>query len=65
VIPIRRPAAKQAGVPPRELSFTGAWTLVQTRLLQSSAVTLEEYTRKFRQVLRGCGQRKLPHRPQR
>jgi hypothetical protein len=63
VVQIRRLAAHQAGLPPRRLSFTGSWNLVKIILLQPADWTAEEYLRNFRQVLRGCAQRKIPNRP--
>lgn len=63
VIQIRRLAARQAGVAPRRLSFAGSWSLVKVILLQTADWTAEEFLRNFRQVLRGCTQRKLPNRP--
>lgn len=63
VIQIRRLAAQQAGLAPRRLSFSGSWSLVKTILLQPAPWTAEEYLRNFRQVLRGCVQRKIPNRP--
>jgi Transposase DDE domain len=63
VIQIRRLAAKQAGLEPRRLSFTGSWNLVKIILLQPADWTAQEYLRNFKQVLRGCAQRKIPNRP--
>jgi len=63
VIQIRRLAAQQAGLAPRRLSFAGSWSLVKVILLQPSDWTAEEFLRNFRQVLRGCAQRKIPNRP--
>lgn len=65
VVQIRRLAAKQAGLAPRRLSFAGSWSLVKVILLQPADWTAEEYLRNFRQVLRGCAQRKIPNRPSR
>jgi hypothetical protein len=63
VVQIRRLAAQQAGLAPRRLSFSGAWSLVKVILLQPADWTSEEFLRNFRQVLRGCAQRKIPNRP--
>lgn len=63
VIQIRRLAAKQAGLEPRRLSFSGSWSLVKIILLQPSRWTAAEFLRNFRLVLRGCTQRKIPNRP--
>jgi hypothetical protein len=63
VIQIRRLAAKQAGLAPRRLSFSGSWSLVKVILLQPATWTGEEALQNFRQVLRGCTQRKIPNRP--
>lgn len=63
VIQIRRLAAHQAGVEPRRLSFSGSWSLVKTVLLNPEEWTTEQFIRKFNQVIRGCGQRKIPNRP--
>jgi hypothetical protein len=63
VIQIRRLAAQQAGVPPRRLSFSGSWSLVKIILLDPLQWTAEAFLRNFRQVLRGCAQRKIPNRP--
>lgn len=63
VIQIRRLAAKQAGLKPRRLSFSGSWSLVKVILLQPADWTAEEYLKAFRHVLRGCAQRKIPNRP--
>jgi hypothetical protein len=63
VIQIRRLAAKQAGLEPRRLSFSGSWSLVKVILLQPAPWTADEFLRNFRQVLRGCAQRKIPNRP--
>jgi hypothetical protein len=65
VIQIRRLAAQQAGVPPRRLSFSGSWSLVKIILLEPMPWTTDQFLRNFRQVLRGCTQRKIPHRPHR
>ncbi len=63
VIQIRRLAAQQAGLAPRRLSFSGSWSLVKVVLLQPANWTSEEFLRTFRQVLRGCAERKVPKRP--
>jgi hypothetical protein len=63
VIQIRRLAAQQAGVAPRRLSFRGAWSLVKIILLDPVKWTTEAFLQNFRFVLRGCAQRKVPHRP--
>jgi hypothetical protein len=63
VVQIRRLAAKQAGLAPRRLSFTGSWSLVKVILLQPATWSADEYQRNFRQVIRGCAQRKIPNRP--
>lgn len=63
VVQIRRLAAKQAGLAPRRLSFAGSWSLVKVILLQPTDWTAEEFLQNFRQVLRGCTQRKIPNRP--
>ena len=65
VIQIRRLAAQQAGVAPRRLSFSGAWSLVKMILLDPVKWTPETFWQNFRFVLRGCAQRKVPHRPSR
>lgn len=63
VIQIRRLAARQAGLAPRRLSFSGAWSLVKILLLDPIDATSDAFLRNFRQVLRGCAQRKIPNRP--
>lgn len=63
VVQIRRLAAKQAGVPPRKLSFSGSWSLVKILLLEPHNWTTEAFVKNFRLVLRGCAQRKIPNRP--
>lgn len=63
VIQIRRLAAQQAGLEPRRLSFSGSWSLVKIILLDPLQWTAESFLRNFRQVLRGCAQRKIPNRP--
>jgi hypothetical protein len=63
VIQIRRLAAQQAGLEPRRLSFSGSWSLVKTVLLNPEEWSTAEFLRKFNQVIRGCGQRKIPNRP--
>lgn len=63
VIQIRRLAARQAGVEPRRLSFTGVWSLVKAVLLDSTDWTAEQFAKKFSIVIHGCTQRKLPLRP--
>ena len=65
VVQIRRLAAQQAGLAPRRLSFAGSWSLVKVILLQPADWTADEFLRAFRQVLRGCAQRKIPNRPSR
>lgn len=65
VIQIRRLAARQAGLEPRRLSFSGSWSLVKIVLLQPSRWTAAEFLSNFRLVLRGCAQRKIPNRPDR
>jgi hypothetical protein len=63
VIQIRRLAAKQAGIEPRRLSFSGSWSLVKVILLDPHTWTTNQFLHNFKQVLRGCAQRKLPNRP--
>ncbi len=63
VVQIRRLAAARAGVKPRRLSFTGVWSLVRVILLQPDDRTPDQWRQQFAAVLRGAGQRKLPHRP--
>lgn len=63
VVQIRRLAAKQAGVPPRKLSFTGSWSLVKILLLEPGSWNIQDLAKNFRTVLRGCAQRKIPNRP--
>lgn len=63
VVQIRRLAAQQAGVAPRRLSFSGSWSLVKIILLDPVKWTTEAFLQNFRFVLRGCAQRKVPHRP--
>jgi hypothetical protein len=63
VVQIRRLAAKQAGVPPRKLSFSGSWSLVKILLLEPNNWTTQAFLENFRLVLRGCAQRKIPNRP--
>jgi DDE family transposase len=63
VVQVRRLAAKQAGVPPRKLSFSGSWSLVKILLLQPGSWTVLDLAKNFRTVLRGCAQRKIPNRP--
>jgi hypothetical protein len=63
VIQIRRLAAQQAKVEPRRLSFSGSWSLVKIILLDPAEWTTDQFLRNFKQVLRGCAQRKIPNRP--
>ena len=63
VIQIRRLAARQAGLAPRRLSFSGSWSLVKIILLDPVKWTTEAFLQNFRFVLRGCTQRKIPNRP--
>lgn len=63
VVQIRRLAARQAGVPPRRLSFAGTWSAVRIVLLSSPHWTAEEWRRRFQLALRMAAQRKVPQRP--
>lgn len=63
VVQVRRLAARQAGVAPRRLSFSGVWSLVRIILLQPADWTPQQWREKFELVLRAAGQRKLPDRP--
>jgi hypothetical protein len=64
VVQVRRLAAARAKVPPRRLSFTGAWSLVTTVLLAEHAEwTATQWEEYFEWVLRGVAQRKVANRP--
>lgn len=63
VIQLRRLAARQAGVPPRRLSFTGAWSAVRIILLAPNQWSAAQWQQQFDLVLRIAGQHKLPNRP--
>jgi hypothetical protein len=62
---VRRLAAARACVEPRRLSFAGTWSLVRS-LLGAVAEGLSEdvWEKRFEQLLRWVGQRKLPKRPE-
>jgi hypothetical protein len=60
---IRRLAAQRAGVPSRRLSFAGTWSLVRGLLSAVSAdLPADQWQKRFDQVLRWAGQRKVPQR---
>jgi Transposase DDE domain len=63
VVQVRRLAAERGKCPPRDLSFSGVWSLVTIILLSRNDWTAEEWEQRFEQVLRGALQRKLPKRP--
>jgi hypothetical protein len=64
VILIRRLAAAQVCVPPRRLSFSRIWQLVQRLLFDSSDLSHPPQAKaRLELVLRLAGQCKLPHRP--
>jgi hypothetical protein len=65
VVQVRRIAADRAQVPPRDLSFSGVWSLVTIILLSPNEWTAEEWQKRFDWVLRGAVQRKVPKRPNR
>jgi hypothetical protein len=60
---VRRLAAARIGVEPRRLSFAGVWSLVRA-FVPMLHVDQTEAQRQavFEQLLRACGQRKLPTR---
>ncbi len=60
---VRRLAADRVGVKPRQLSFAGVWSLVRQFAppLQSDP-TDGQLQAEFEQLLRMCGQRRLPKR---
>jgi hypothetical protein len=61
---VRRLAAPKAGVEPRRISFAGTWSLVRGLLaVVAEGLPEEQWQKRFDQVLRWVGQRKLPNRP--
>jgi hypothetical protein len=65
IVQVRRLAARQAGVSPRRLSFTGTQSLLKAFQCKIAAGNLSaaELQQQFEKLLRACGQRKLPNRP--
>jgi hypothetical protein len=60
---VRRLAAEHLGVAPRRLSFAGVLSLVRGFLSGLHAdLTQAEYQKRFEQLMRAAGQRKLPKR---
>jgi hypothetical protein len=61
---VRRLAATQAHVNPRRLSFAGTWSLVRGLLgTPAEGLSQDQWEKRFEQLLRWAGQRKLPKRP--
>lgn len=63
VVQVRRLAAQRAGVPPRRISFSGAWSAVRIILLSPQQWTADDWQRKFELAIRSASQRKIPNRP--
>jgi hypothetical protein len=63
VTQVRHIAAQRGKIPARRISFTGAWSLVVFQLLKRGEQTSDQWQQSFEQVIRGCLQRKIPHRP--
>jgi hypothetical protein len=65
VIQLRRQAARLANVPPRKLSFKGAWTAVKAFLLEPSHLHEEDAYERFEKAVRFASRCKIPNRPNR
>ena len=62
VVPLRREAAKLAGVEPRRLSFTGVWTTMQVCLLQQLTCSASEWLERYERAVRSAADHQLPNR---
>jgi hypothetical protein len=60
---LRRQAAEKAKCTPRELSFTGVWTVYQHQLQFKTLTSLEEFKAQYEIALSRAAQHKLPNRP--
>lgn len=65
VVQIRRLAARRAGVPPRRISFSGAWSAVRVILIAPHQQHDDDWPRQFELAIRSASQHKLPNRPNR
>ena len=65
VIQLRRQAARLANVPPRKLSFKGAWTAVKAFLLGPNHLHEENAYERFEKAVRFASRCKIPNRPNR
>lgn len=65
VVQVRNLASQRGQLPPKRLSFTGVWSLVECILLHRPDRTAEDWQETIEFVLRKCLQRKLPNRPRR
>lgn len=63
VVQLRREAAKVANVPPRRLSFTGAWTTMRICLLQQTPGSWPEWQARYERAVQIAASHKLPNRP--
>jgi hypothetical protein len=64
-VQVRRLAAEQAGVPPRQLSFRRTLGLVQAFARGVVGGTPEQCVARFERLLKAVAQCRLPHRPDR
>lgn len=60
---VRRQAAAEAKREPRELSFTGVWTVFRHQLLTSVFTNAEELETALNITIRRASQQTLPRRP--
>jgi hypothetical protein len=65
VIQLRRQAARLAKVPPRKLSFKGAWTAVKAFLLAPNQLQEGNAYERFEKAVRFASRCKIPNRPDR
>jgi hypothetical protein len=64
-VQVRRLAAEQAGIPPRQLSFRRTLGLVQAFARGVVGCTAEQCAARFERLLKAVAQCRLPHRPDR
>jgi Transposase DDE domain len=60
---LRRQAAEKADCAPRELSFTGVWTVYKHHLQGKSFQTAAQYQAQYELALDRASRQKLPNRP--
>ena len=65
VIQLRRQAACVANVPPRKLSFKGAWTAIKAFLLEPNHLHEGNAYERFEKAVRFASRCKIPNRPNR